>query len=149
MADPSPTQSSYTRSGDGNQVKSAGTLMKEVTEDLSTLVRKEMELAKQELGRSISEKVKGGAIIAVAGVFALFALIFLLVALRDGINELFWRAEAPWAWAADLITAAILLVIGAVAGLVAKKKLATPISTEMTKKTIKEDVEWAKTLGRQ
>jgi hypothetical protein len=42
-----------------------------------------------------------------------------------------------------------LLVIGLIGVLVAKKKLSTPVSAEMTKKTIKEDVEWAKTLGRR
>ena len=126
-----------------NGQKSAGQLMKEVTEDLSLLIRKEIELAKQELGESIGAKVKGVALIAIAGVLGFFALIFALFAIRDGI--------AVWlpAWAADLITTAILLLIGAVGVLFAKKKLATPVSAEMTKLSIKEDVEWAKTLGKR
>jgi uncharacterized membrane protein YqjE len=123
--------------------KSAGRLMKEISEDFSTLFRKEIELAKQELGQSIAAKVKGAVIIAIAGVLAFFALIFLLLAIRDGLDNLLWT------WLADIVTAAILLVIGVIGALVAKKKLATPISTDLTKKTIKEDVEWAKTLGRQ
>jgi hypothetical protein len=42
-----------------------------------------------------------------------------------------------------------LLLLGVVGGLVARRKLSTPISTELTKKTIKDDVEWAKTLGKR
>lgn len=129
--------------GNGYQTgKSAGQLIKEVTEDLSTLVRKEIELAKQELGAALSTKAKGAVIVAIAATLAFFALIFLLLALRDGLNEFLWT------WVADLVTAGILLLIGAVGVLIARKKLAAPIKADMTKQTIKDDVEFAKSLGR-
>lgn len=134
--------------GNGQSEKSAGQLIKEVSEDLSTLVRKEVELAKQEVGESIAAKVKGVAIIAIAGFVGLFALIFGLLAIRDGVDEAIW-GWGSWMWAADLITMGILLFIGLLGALVAKKKLTAPIKTELTKQTIKEDVEWAKTLGKQ
>ena len=122
--------------------KSAGQLMKEVTEDLSTLFRKEIELAKQEIGQSIAEKVKGAVIIAIAGTLAFFALIFMLLAIRDGFDTFLWT------WLADIATAVVLLVIGALGALVAKNKLSKPISADMTKQTIKDDVEMMKSLGR-
>jgi uncharacterized membrane protein YqjE len=122
---------------------SAGQLMKQVTEDLSTLVRKEIELAKQELGDSVAVKAKGAVIIAIAGVMGVFALIFLLLALRDGLDAFLWE------WLADLITAAVLILIALIAALVARRKLQSPIQTELTKQTIKEDVEFAKSLGRR
>jgi uncharacterized membrane protein YqjE len=129
--------------GDGQRTgRSAGQLIKEVTEDLSTLVRKEIELAKQELGAAVGAKAQGAAIIAVAGVLAFFALIFLLLALRDGLDVFMWR------WVADLVTAGVLLLIGLVGALIARRKLSTPIKADMTKQTIKEDVEFAKSLGR-
>ena len=127
---------------DGSR-KSAGQLVKEVTEDLSTLIRKEIDLAKSELGSSMAAKAKGAVIIAIAGVLGLFALIFLLLAIRDGFDSFLWT------WLSDLVTAAILLLIGGVIALVAKKRLATPINPELTKKTIKDDVEWAKSVGRR
>jgi hypothetical protein len=127
---------------DGSR-KSAGQLVKEVTEDLSTLIRKEIDLAKSELGASMAAKAKGAGIIAVAGVLGFFALIFLLLAVRDGFDAFLWT------WLSDLITAGILLLIGGVAALLAKRKLTTPINPELTKKTIKDDVEWAKTVGRR
>ena len=126
-----------------NGQKSAGQLMKEVTEDLSTLMRKEIELAKQELGAAVSAKVKGVALIAIAAVMAFFALIFALLAARDGIAT-FWPV-----WLADLATMGGLLLIGLIGVLIAKKKLSTPVSAELTKQSIKEDVQWAKTLGKR
>ncbi|MEA2499605.1 MAG: hypothetical protein QOH26_2010 [Actinomycetota bacterium] len=135
------TSSGIDSSANGD--KSAGRLMKEVTEDLSTLVRKEVELAKQELSSSIGAKVKGAVIFALAGFLAFFVLIFLLLAVRDAFDNL-------WAtWLADLATAGVLIIVSVVAIFVGKKKLATPISTELTKKSIKEDVEWAKTLNKR
>ena len=137
------TETDTTGGYQANGQKSAGRLMKEVTEDLSTLIRKEIELAKQELGESVSAKVKGGVIVAIVGCLGFFALIFMTLAVRDALNQF------VWIWLADILTAVILLLIGVLGALFAKRKLATPISAEMTKKSIKEDVEWAKTLGRR
>lgn len=142
MAEKPTTDELFRGNGQGDG-KSAGTLMKEVTEDLSTLIRQEIELAKQELGESVSAKVKGMVIIMVAAVLGFFALIFVLMAIRDGFNEFL----PPWA--SDFATAAILITLGALGVLFAKKKLATPISTELTKLSVREDVETLKSLGRR
>ena len=123
--------------------KSAGQLIKDVTEDISTLVRKEIELAKQEVGTSVTAKAKGAAIFAIVGVLGFFALIFFLLAIRDGLDEFMWT------WAADIATGFILLIIGGVAALIAKKKLATPISADLTKQNVKEDVDLMKSLGKR
>jgi hypothetical protein len=123
--------------------KSAGRLMKEITEDLSSLFRKEIELAKQEIGGSAMAKAKGAAIIAIAGFFGLLAMLFLLLAVRDGFDTFLWT------WLADIATAVLLLVIGAIAALVARKKLQTPIRADLTKQTVKEDIEWAKSIGKR
>lgn len=123
--------------------RSAGQLMKEVSEDMSTLVRKEIELAKEELGQAITAKVKGAVIFAVVGVLAFFMLIFVLLAIRDGFAEL-W---APWI--ADLATVGVLAVVSALGTWMAIRKISTPISAEKTKKNIKEDVELVKSLGKR
>lgn len=142
MAERPTAQDLYKGNGTGEE-KSAGRLMKEVTEDLSTLIRKEVELAKQEVGQSIATKVKGVVVILVAGVFAFFALIFALLAIRDGFDELLQT------WAADLATMGVLLLFAAIAGMVAKKKLTAPVSTEMTKQSLKDDAEMVKSLGKR
>ena len=127
----------------GNGQKSAGQLMKEVTEDLSLLFRKEIELAKAEIVGGATEKAKGVAVIVVAATFGFFALIFLMLAIRDGFDTFLWT------WVADIATALVLILMGVIAVLFARKKLATPINPELTKKTLKEDVEFAKSLGRR
>jgi uncharacterized membrane protein YqjE len=142
MATTRPRTEDIYRGGAGTE-KSAGQLFKEVTEDMSTLIRKEVELAKQEVGASISAKVKGAAVFAIVGVLGFFALIFILFAIRDGLDTFLYT------WLADLATAVILLIIGGLAALFAKKKLATPVSAELTKKNIKEDVDLMKSLGRR
>ena len=123
--------------------KTAGALMKEISEDVSTLVRKEIELAKEELGRSATEKLKGAVIFAVVGVMGVFVLLFLLVTLRDVIDV--WLPL----WASDLIVLGLLILAAVIASLVANKKMKTPISTELTKKSIKEDVELAKSITKR
>jgi uncharacterized membrane protein YqjE len=135
-------QDLYRGNGAGDD-KSAGRLMKEVTEDLSTLIRQEVELAKQEIGQSIATKVKGVVVITVAGIFAFFALIFGLLAIRDGFDEILWT------WAADLATTGVLILLTIVAVAMARKKLSAPISAEMTKQTLKDDAEMVKSLGRR
>jgi uncharacterized membrane protein YqjE len=136
-----PTRQTVTF-GERLRGKSAGQLMKEVSEDFSALFRKEVELAKLEVGRAVSTKLKGAILGAIAASFGLFALIFLLLGLRDGLDTFLWR------WVADLLTAAILILVGAIVVLVAKRMLTTPVETDMTKQSIREDVEWAKTLGK-
>ena len=133
---------------DGNghrDEKSAGQLLKEVTEDLSTLVRKEVELAKQELGHSVGEKAKGLAAFAILTTLGLFALVFMLLSVRDGLAT----SMNGWVWLADILTAVILLLIGFGAFLFAKKKMATPISAEKTKESLKADARLAKSVGRR
>lgn len=141
MAERVRTEDLYQNNGAAD--RTAGQLVKEVTEDFSTLIRKEIELAKQELGKSVSEKLMGAAIFAVVGFIGLFVLIFLLLAIRDAFTEL-W---APWI--SDLATAGVLVLLSGGAALIARKKLATPISAELTSKSIKEDVELMKSLGKR
>ena len=136
-----PTNDDLYRGTNGK--KSVGQLVKEISEDFSTLIRKEIDLAKQELGSSVAAKVKGIASIVIAASFGFFALIFLLLALRDGLSTFLWT------WVADLVTALFLILMGAGAVLFARKKLSTPIKADLTKQTVKEDIEWAKTLGKR
>ncbi|MBA2365797.1 MAG: phage holin family protein [Actinobacteria bacterium] len=135
------TEDYYRNERPGN--RSVGQLMREITEDISSLIRKEIELAKQEVGESISIKAKGAVTIAIAGVFGLLALMFVLLALRDGLDTFLWQ------WVADLVTALVLLVCGGIGALIAKKKLQEPFKTELTKKTIKDDVQLAKSLSKR
>jgi hypothetical protein len=85
---------------------SLGDLLGEVTRDLSTLMRQEVELAKAELKQSATKAGKGGGMLAGAGVAGHFVLLFLSIALWYALAELMGLG-----WSAVII-AAVLASIG-------------------------------------
>ncbi|WP_024365248.1 phage holin family protein [Arthrobacter sp. TB 26] len=63
------------------ETSSLGDLLSEVTRDMSTLMRQEVELAKVELKQSATRAGKGSGMLAGAGVAGHFVLLFLSLAL--------------------------------------------------------------------
>ncbi|MDP9981248.1 hypothetical protein J2W14_000624 [Pseudarthrobacter oxydans] len=63
------------------ETTSLGDLLGEVTRDMSTLMRQEVELAKVELRQSATRAGKGAGMLAGAGVAGHFVLLFLSLAL--------------------------------------------------------------------
>ncbi|MBA3374589.1 MAG: phage holin family protein [Gaiellaceae bacterium] len=101
-----------------------GTVIHEVAERASTLVRLEVELAMLELRGKIASLGIGGALVAGAGILGLFALGFLLAAAAAGL------AIVMDAWLALLLVAAVLLVatvVVAAVGISALKRGVPPI----------------------
>jgi uncharacterized membrane protein YqjE len=120
--------------------RSVGELLKELSTETSTLVRKEMELARAELQQQGKRAGKGAGLLGGAGVTALLALGSLtatVIALLDTAME---------TWLAALIVTVIWGVIAGVLALQGRNKLqdATPPAPQ-TVETLKEDVRWAKT----
>ncbi len=116
-----------------------GELVKDLSQQTSTLVRKEIELAQAELqqrGKIAGKGVGmlGGA--AVAGLLALGALTAALIALLD---------KAMATWVAALLVMALWAVVALVLAKSGQKALksATPPAPQ-TVETVKEDIEWAK-----
>jgi membrane protein len=125
--------------GDGQRPpreQSAVQLITSIAGDTATLVRKEMELARQEVVESITARIKGIAALAVAGVFGLFALGWLAATLAVALDNVL----APWA--SRLIVAGIFLLFAGGAVMFGRRKPKPPL--EETKRTIREDVTWAK-----
>ena len=94
-----------------------GEAIQEVTEKVQLLVREEIALAKAEMTAKVSKLVRGIVAGAVAGIFALFGLIYLLHAASWGIWELLGTGNGPWL--GFLITTLILFLLGALGGLLA------------------------------
>ncbi|WP_120953253.1 phage holin family protein [Arthrobacter oryzae] len=67
---------------------SLGDLLGEVTRDMSTLMRQEVELAKVELRQSATRAGKGAGMLAGAGVAGHFVLLFLSLALWWALGTL-------------------------------------------------------------
>jgi hypothetical protein len=97
--------------------RSLGDLISEVTQDLSTLLRQEVELAKAELQQSAARAGKGAGMLSGAAVAGYFVLLFASLALWWAIGS-----ATGLGWSA-LIVAVLWAVIGAVLALVGRKEL--------------------------
>lgn len=121
-----------------------GELIKDLSQQVTELVRKELELAKAELTMKGKEAGIGAGMLGAAGLVALFALAALTAC------AILALATAVASWLAALIVAA---VYGAVAGALAllgrgRVQQATPPVPEQATDSVKEDVEWAKTRAK-
>jgi uncharacterized membrane protein YqjE len=132
--------------GERDELRSHSTaeLVKQLSEQTTTLVRKELELAKAEL----TEKGKvagqgagmfGGA--AVVGLLALGTLTVLILALLDKAMDL---------WVAALIVTVVYAVIAGVLAMAGRDRVkqGMPPAPEQTVETVKEDVQWAKSRAK-
>lgn len=88
---------------------SLGELLSDVTSDLSTLLRQEVELAKAEAKQSATRAGKGAGMYAGAGVAGHFVLLFLSLALWWSLG--FYLIGLGWS---AVVVAVIWAIIGAV-----------------------------------
>ena len=119
---------------------STGDLVKQLSSQVSALVRQEVELAKVEMADKGKKAGVGLGMFGGAGVAALLGLgsltAFLILVLDQAIP----------AWAAALV---VTVIWGAVAGVLALQgrekviEVGAPIP-EQTAESVKEDVEWLK-----
>jgi uncharacterized membrane protein YqjE len=111
-----------------------GRAVQEVTEKAQLLVREEIALAKAEVTEKASKLVRGAIVGAMAALFALVGLLFLLHALAWGLwSLLFNDPDGGLVWLGYAILALILFLLGAVAALVALRlvKRGTPPTPQM------------------
>jgi len=105
--------------------------IQDITERAQLLVREEVALAKAEMTDKVTKLIKGAVFGIIAGVFALFALIYLLHALSWGLWDLIGGSDDFWL--GFLITGVLILVLGIVAGLLAMRfiKRGSPPAPQM------------------
>jgi hypothetical protein len=111
--------------------RSLGDLISEVTTDLSTLMRQELELAKAELQQTATRAGKGAGMLGGAAAAGYFVLLFASVALWWAIGS-----ATGLGWAA-VIVAVIWAVIGAVLYSVGRKSLKSVRGLPKTADTVK------------
>ena len=120
---------------------SAGELVKELSREVSQLVREEVALAKAEMTQKGKQAGIGAGMLSGAAVLGLTAVggsMATLILLLD---------LAMPAWLAALIVTVAYGAAAAVLALRGKQRLtdATPPTPEQTIESVKEDVQWAKT----
>jgi putative superfamily III holin-X len=120
---------------------SLGDLLSEVSRDISTLMRQEVELAKAELRDTATRAGKGAGLMGGAGYAALMAVFFLSIALWWALGYLIGNA-----WSA-VIVAVIWAIVALVLFLVGRKNIASIKGAPQTVDTIKEIPETLKRNG--
>ena len=95
--------------------------IQEVSDRATLLVREEIELAKAEVTEKVTKLIKGAVVGIAAGIFIVFALIYLL----HGFAWLTWYELFPdqqyfWGF---FIVAAVLFLAGALAGYIAARAM--------------------------
>ncbi|MDO9353766.1 MAG: phage holin family protein [Solirubrobacteraceae bacterium] len=120
--------------------ESIGALLKQLSEQTTTLVKQELELARAELTEHGKRAGVGAGLVGGGGVVALYAGGALTAALIAAL------ATGMATWLAALIVGGVYAAVAGVLAIVGKNKVveATPPAPQ-TAETIKEDVSWAKT----
>jgi nitrate/nitrite transporter NarK len=111
----------------------------DVAEDLSTLMRQELDLAKTEVKQEATRAGKAVGLLGGAGVAGHLALIFVSLCAMFVLNN-----AVPVELAALIVTAFWALV-AAILALTGKKELAhTNPALPETQRSLKEDAAWAR-----
>ena len=111
---------------------SLGDLLGEVTRDMSTLMRQEVELAKVELKQSATRAGKGTGLLAGAGVAGHFVLLFLSLALWWALGNLMGLG-----WS-GVVVAVIWAIAAAVLATMGRKELNAIKGMPRTAETLQE-----------
>ena len=120
---------------------SLGDLLGEVSRDISTLFRQEVELAKAELSESAKRAGKGAGMFGGAGVAGVMALLFLSICVWWALGYLIGNA-----WSA-LIVAVVYAVVALILYLRGKKEIKSIQGAPQTVDTLKKIPETLKPGG--
>ncbi|MEU4834844.1 phage holin family protein [Streptosporangium sp. NPDC023615] len=122
---------------------SLGQLVGEIGEDLSRLVRQELQLAKAELREEAGKAGKAAGLLGGAGFAGYMVALLLTLAVVFGLGNVM-----DLGWAA-LIVAVIWAIAGAVLYTTGRARLReVQPKPERTVETLKEDAQWARDLTK-
>jgi hypothetical protein len=122
-----------------------GELLRELSEQTSTLVHQELELAKLELAQKGKRAGIGAGMFGGAGLVGLYAVGALTAAIVMVL------ATAMAGWLAALIVAVAYGLLAGGLALAGRSQVqqATPPVPEQATESVKEDVQWAKAKAKQ
>ena len=121
------------------QESSVGQLISEISDDLSTLFRQEIELAKAEVRQEARKAGRAAGMLGAAGFAGYMVALLLTLALVAALSNVM---DPGWA---ALLVAVVWAVIGAVLYVTGRQRLRTvsPVPRQ-TVDTLKEDAQWLK-----
>ncbi len=106
--------------GTGSQANIAAAIQ-DVSEKAQILIREEIELARTEVEAKVRSLVRGAAIGAAAGIFALAALLLIIHGLAWLAYDLLPIGDSSTVYVGFFFIAALFLILGAIAGFLAAK----------------------------
>ena len=119
--------------------RSLSELFHDLTSDVSTLFRKEVELAKIEAREELRRSGKAAGMFAGAGIGGWMALLFISLSLAWLLDQAMNTALA------FVIVGAVWAVVALVLAKRAQQEMKDMQALPQTIETLKEDVQWAKT----
>jgi ABC-type multidrug transport system fused ATPase/permease subunit len=128
-----------TGSGTTGSDRSLGEIVGDVTQDLSALVRQELQLAKTEVKQEAGRAGRGAGLLTGAGVAGHLVLVFVSLFLMFLLDN--WMPVEV----AAIITAALWLVVTVILAMTGRRALArTNPALPQTQRSLKEDAAWAR-----
>lgn len=120
-----------------SEEQSIGELVSNITEDVQTLFRQEIELAKAEIREDAVDTAKAASMLGAAGFAGYMVAVLLSLAAMFGLGALLGLG-----WAA-LIVAAVWALIGAVLFATGRGRMRkVSMKPERTVESLKEDAQW-------
>jgi len=117
-----------------------GDLLGDLGRQVSTLVRKEIDLARVEVTSNVGRMSRGAAMAGAGGALLYAGFVVLLLALVLGLIQ-----AGLDAWLAALIVAVVVMVIGGVVTSMGVKQMqSTELAPKQTAETVRENVEFVK-----
>jgi uncharacterized membrane protein len=122
-----------------NDEPSLGDLFSSLTEDMSTLIRQEVDLARTETMEKVSSATRSVVSMVAGGMIAYAGLIGVMIAVIVGLSSFM-----PL-WLSALIVGVVVIVIGAIMIMSGRSSLQKmTVVPEQTVESMKENTEWAK-----
>lgn len=125
--------------GAANDDRSLGEIVGDVAQDLSALVRQELQLAKTEVRQEATRAGRGAGLLGGAGVAAHLGLVFVSLFVMFLLDD--WMPVEV----AALITAVVWLVVALILAMTGRRALShTNPTLPETQRSLKEDARWAR-----
>jgi len=123
-----------------NDGRGLGDLLSDLGRQVSTLVRKEIDLARVEVMSSATRASRGAAIAGVGGLLVYAGLLVMLAAAVLGLIE-----AGLDAWIAAFVVALFVIAVGGVVAYLGVERVkTTEMAPRQTAETVKENVEFVK-----
>jgi uncharacterized membrane protein len=123
---------------DREDARTMADVLKDIGSEIRQLVRSEIALARMELGETAQRARSAGLALGAGGLFAVFALQFVLLAAMFGL------AVVLPLWISALIISVLSLIIGWAGLTSGRRRLKLIRPPRDTVQTVQEDLKWIK-----